>query len=379
MFCGCKNIRSYSPEVVLLLAMSIGFEGQAMELSASPIDVPKSEPSAEGRLTQKEIEMGDAYFTGHGVSQDLKLAAYWYEKAAGFGDPLAQNQIGYFYQTGLGVPSDPARAVHWYQLAAAGGLTRAKVNLGVAYFWGMGVEKDRKTAEQLFIEAANSGDSMARTYLGDMYFFGDGIQQDKGAGERLYENAVKMHNYWAAYRLGTILSQPSAHPKDLARALSLLREAAAAGFVPAMHSAGLLLVNNPALCISHEEALSLLKQSASAGMWKSSVVLGTLARDGKWTPQDSRMAYFHFRVGVLQGGAAARALLKNDLDILSKKIRAEELAKIDEEANAWTQKHSRPLEVLFKDGTEGPGMVAFALAIPPPGEHAGPLIPLAPF
>ena len=40
-----------------------------------------------------------------------KMAAYWYEKAAGHGNPQAQNQIGYFYQAGIGVARDPKRAV----------------------------------------------------------------------------------------------------------------------------------------------------------------------------------------------------------------------------------------------------------------------------
>jgi hypothetical protein len=95
--------------------------------------------------------------------------------------------------------------------------------------------------------------------------------------------------------------------------------------------------------------------------------------------QDSRAAYFHFRVGVLQGGEAAKALAKNDLQALSKKFSPEELAKIDEEASAWADKHNRRLEVLFKDRRDGASIAAFALGFPQSGEHAGPLIPVAPF
>ena len=76
------------------------------------------------------------YLAGHGVPQDLQRAAFWYEKAAGAGDPQAQLQIGYLYEAGIGVPKDPVRAFHWYQLAAAGGLVSAKVNLGIAYLFG---------------------------------------------------------------------------------------------------------------------------------------------------------------------------------------------------------------------------------------------------
>ena len=379
MLCGCYNRSCNAAKIVLLLATIPGHDCYALAISADTPDISKIQEAAAKGRAKSAIALGDAYLTGHGVQQDPKLAAYWYEKAAGFGDPVAQNEIGYFYQTGMGVSPDAVRAVHWYQLSASSGLPRAKVNLGVAYIWGIGVGRNPKTAEQLFIEAANKGDSMALAFLGDMYFFGEGVPQDKAAGERWYERAVKMHNNFAAYQLGRILSEPIERPRDLERAILLFRESAAAGFVFSMHSAGLLLVNHPELCTSHEEALSLLNQAASAGVWKSSVVLGALARDGKWVPQDSRNAYFHFRVGALQGGETAKALVKNDLQVLSAKLSPEELAKIDEEANAWAEKHNRPLAVIYKDRRDGVSVAAFALAVPQSGDHAGVLIPVSPF
>ncbi len=62
---------------------------------------------AERGSTRDEIALAGAYFMGKGVKQDPKMAAYWYEKAAGHGNPQAQNQIGYFYQAGIGVPHGP--------------------------------------------------------------------------------------------------------------------------------------------------------------------------------------------------------------------------------------------------------------------------------
>ena len=78
------------------------------------------EAAAKGKVSQ-EVELAADYLSGSGVPQDLRMAAYWYEKAAANGDPEAQNQIGYLYQTGIGVSQDPVRACHWYQLAAASG------------------------------------------------------------------------------------------------------------------------------------------------------------------------------------------------------------------------------------------------------------------
>ena len=108
----------------------------------SDADLPEIRASAQHGHVHDQIALGAAYLSGRGVQQDLKLAAYWYEKAAGLGDPSAQNEIGYFYEMGIGVSPNSSRAAHWYQLAASAGLLDAKVNLGIAYMWGKGVHKD---------------------------------------------------------------------------------------------------------------------------------------------------------------------------------------------------------------------------------------------
>jgi TPR repeat protein len=321
--------------------------------------------------------MGEAYLMGNGVSRDLKQAVYWYEKAAGMGDPVAQNQIGYLYEVGLGVQKDQVRAVHWYQLSAANGLTNAKVNLAVAYIWGIGTRSDVQMGEKLLHEAAAKGNSVAATYLGDLNYQGIGVPKDESAAEKWYDKAVKMHNYLAEYRMGMILSAPTGHRQNIKRALSLLRQSAAAGFVAAMHSAGLLLVNHPEICTSHQEALTLLNDAAAAGTWQSSLVLGALARDGKWVPQDDRQAYYHFRAGAIQGGDAAKALVAHDLQVLSTKIGAEEQALLDEQARDWAQDHSQHVSMLYKGQKTGPATVA--LASPASGTHAGVLLPFSAF
>jgi TPR repeat protein len=365
--------------LTLAFGLLFGFPIHSLAVPGIDPDIPRMQAAADKGVIHDQIALGDAYFIGRGVSQDLKLAAYWYEKAAGSGDPTAQNQIGYLYQVGLGVPADATRAVHWYQLSAAAGSTTAKVNLGVAYFWGIGVTKDPQLAEQLLREAANKGNAIACTYLGDMYYFGVGVPMDKNTAEAWFEKGTKLHNYLAAFRMASILSQPGDHPRDIQRAYSLFRESAAAGFVPAMHSLGLLLVNHPEFGASHEEALSLLTKSANAGTWKSSVVLGALARDGKFVPQDDKAAYFHFRAAVEQGGESAKAMLHNDLQVLSKRIGAAQRNSIDKEAGEWVQKHRIPLQMIYKGAEGATRFPMFALALPPDGAHAGSLVPVTSF
>jgi TPR repeat protein len=302
------------------------------------------------------------------------MAAYWYEKAAGHGSPEAQNQIGYFYQAGIGVPKDARLAAHWYQLAAASGFPKAKVNLAVAYLRGIGVQQNGDLAVRLFTQAFQDGNGTAATYLGLLHYFGISVKQDKVAAERWFESGLKLHDPLAAYDLGSMYSVNADHPHDLPRAAELLRQAADGGYVPAMHSLGLLLVNHPDLKQGPQESRTLLETAANAGSWKSSIVLGILARDGRGTPTDYKSAYYHFRVALLQGGAEADNVIKKDIEILNAKIGAEESQTAASAASTWFEHHSLALVFVYKDGVTRHDFPMVGIALAPDGS-AGQLLP----
>ncbi len=350
----------------------------ASRMLANPVndvDVPATQSGFQPRTIQEQIKLAGDYFAGRGVPQDLKRAAFWYEKAAGAGDPRAQFQIGYLYQAGIGVAKDPERAFHWYQLAATGGVLGAKVNLGVAYLWGYGVEKNEQTAIALFREAAAKGSGLAACFLGDSYHFGIGVARDDGEAERWYVKGAKLHNPQAQYNLGSLLFVGTNHEHNLGTAATLLRESAEAGYVAAMHQLGLLLVRNPELAKNPAETLTLLNDAANAGSWKSSMLLGVLARDGNGVPRNAGTAYFQFRVAVLEGGDEAEKLLKNDLQLLATELGADRTAEIDAQAEGWRQRHHTVLEFVYKQGENETGFPAYALAAPENGTHTAQLIP----
>jgi uncharacterized protein len=341
--------------------------------------IPRLQAAADKGFVPQEIELAAAYFTGSGVMQDLKTAAYWYEKAAESGDPEAENEIGFLYQTGTGVPADQARAFHWYQLSAASGYVKAKVNLGVMYVWGIAVRKNEEMGAQFFREAAASGSGAAAGYLGDMCYFGIGMRQDKAAAENWYAIGAKLHDPVAAYNLASLFSVEAGHPHDLPKAQGLLREAVSAGYVPAMHSLGLLLVNHPQLARTAQEPRMLLEDASAAGSWRSTVLLGVLARDGNGViAPEPETAYYEFQVAILQGGEEAKRLLANDIIVLSQKVsvkRAEELAA---NAGAWYRQHPTALSFVYKKDGNFKRFPALARAVADQSVHAGQLIPPPP-
>jgi hypothetical protein len=303
------------------------------------------------------------------------MAALWYEKAAEGGDPEAQNEIGFFYQTGTGVQVDLNRAFHWYQLSAASGFVLAKVNLGVMYAWGTGVAKDELLGAQLFREAAAKGCGVAATYLGDIFYFGMGVKQDKATGEAWYAKGVKMHDPFAEYDMGSLLALSPNHEQNLPLGARLLRQSADSGFVPAMHALGLLLTNHPELANSRQEARPLLETAANAGSWKSSVVLGVLARDGVGDSSGPEFAYYHFQIAILQGGEPARLLLEKDLDALSGNLEGKKRNELTFEAKSWFSLHKTAVEFVYKDPVHAKRFPRTALTPPQESVHAGMLLP----
>jgi uncharacterized protein len=306
--------------------------------AATP-NVHQLQAKAERGFVNQEIELAEAYFTGNGVEHDVKLAAYWYQKAAESGDPESQNLVGSLYEVGLGVPVDAARALHWYQLSAASGLSDAAVNLGVIYELGLGVKKDVLVAAQYFEKAVQRGNGTGATYLGTLYYSGIGVKEDKVAAEHWYVIGQKMHDPISAYNLGALYLTAPDHPHDISKGVRFLRQSAAAKYVPAMYSLALLVIQHTELAKSRQEAQDLLELTANAGYWKSSVVQGIVARDGKGVSVDSKAAYYHFRVAILQGGEVAENLIGHDARKLATMLGTEQSQALESEATSWFQQH----------------------------------------
>ena len=324
--------------VKLLIACIVIGPYSRIVRAATP-NVHQLQAKAERGFVNQEIELAEAYFTGNGVEHDAKLAAYWFQKAAESGDPESQNLVGSLYEVGLGVPADAARAMHWYQLSAASGLSDADVNLGVMYALGVGVKKDALMAAQYFEKAVQRGNGTGATYLGTLYYSGIGVKEDKVAAEHWYVIGQKMHDPISTYNLGALYSTAPDHPHDFLKAVRFLRQSADAKYVPAMYSLALLVIQHPELAKSRQQVQDLLEFTANAGYWKSSVLRGIVARDGNGVPVDTKMAYYHFRVAILQGGAAAENLIGHDAHKLATMLGTEQSQALESEASSWFQQH----------------------------------------
>ena len=186
--------------------------------------------AAEQENAKAEYNLGNCYYYGNGVQyRDRGEAVKWYTKAAEQGYTEAQNDLGYCYEFGEGVEKNYKEAVKWYTKAAEQGLPRAQCNLGVCYENGNGVEKNLEEAVKLYTKAANQGYARAQYYLALSYDNGKGVAKNDSEAMKWYLKAVKNNYPQAAYYYGAMLlagDKQKGVTKNIPEGVKYLRKAA---------------------------------------------------------------------------------------------------------------------------------------------------------
>lgn len=182
--------------------------------------------AAEQENAKAEYNLGNCYYYGYGVYQNYGEAEKWYTKAAEQGCAEAQNSLGYYYEIN---DLNPKKAVKWYTKAAEQGLPRAQCNLGVCYENGNGVEKNLEEAVKLYTKAANQGYARAQYYLALSYDNGKGVAKNDSEAMKWYLKAVKNNSPEAAYYYGGMLLEGNKQKgitKSIPEGVKYLRKAA---------------------------------------------------------------------------------------------------------------------------------------------------------
>ncbi len=144
---------------------------------------------AEGGDVPTQMVLGNLYYQGELVKQDLPMAIEWFFKAASAGHAEAQYAMGMIYYRGEGVERDPRRAVGWLKKTAAQGHIRAQVLLAHIYYNGETGVKEMALAKDYFQMAADAGDPDAQHFLARMYERGDGVVKSPSAAALWYSRS----------------------------------------------------------------------------------------------------------------------------------------------------------------------------------------------
>lgn len=186
--------------------------------------------AAEQENAKAEYNLGDCYYYGNGVQyRDRREAVKWYTKAAEQGNADAQNDLGYCYKFGEGVDRNLKKAVEWYTKAAEQGLPLAQCNLGICYENGDGVEKNLEEAVKWYTKAANQEYARAQYNLALSYDKGEGVAKNDSEAMKWYLKAVKNNYPQAAYYYGAMLlagDKQKGVTKNIPEGVKYLRKAA---------------------------------------------------------------------------------------------------------------------------------------------------------
>jgi TPR repeat protein len=77
--------------------------------------------SAERNNARAQIALGDIYYRGVGVKEDMQKALQYYTAASLNGDPLASYRVSIMYKTGVGTEKNLERYLEFLRMAVEGG------------------------------------------------------------------------------------------------------------------------------------------------------------------------------------------------------------------------------------------------------------------
>lgn len=248
-------------------------------LIASPTTAEAITHAAEQGNVVAENKLGEAYFLGHGVSQNFVMASFWFKKAAVEGYPSAEDNLGrtYFYGQGIAKNyihpepkgTDDVIAAYWFRKAADQGNIRGEEDMAKFYMNGLGgVLQNSAAAVHLYRKAVDQGSRIALWEMGNAFYkqrkfgvadywyrkaaklkscftsdaadlslgraynYGQGVPQNYVAADRWYRKAANQKSGFfpiAEYDLGRAYDRGQGVPKNRAKALYWWKKAAEYG------------------------------------------------------------------------------------------------------------------------------------------------------
>ena len=294
--------------------------------------------------TEAQSKLGQCYYTGEGVTKNLKEAVYWCTKAAEQGHALSQLRLGSFYVTldmeirRILSTQDYKMAAFWWTKAAEQGVAEAQFNLAIYYL----INKKMKEAKELIAKAAEKGLREAQKQYGILFWDigepkeavkwwekaamqGSADDKDKAIMEfdgvfinGFYKKAEKKNNdekYCeqgdadAQFNLGLCYYIGEGVDKDLEKAVYWYSKAAEQGRASAQFNLGICYENGEGVDKDLEKAVYWYTKAAEQGDADAQGNLGLCYENGEGVTKDHEKAMYWCSKAALKGNATAQSNL----------------------------------------------------------------------
>jgi uncharacterized protein len=251
------------------------------------------------------------------------------KKAAGFGDPSAQTDLGILYLRPDMREAHGAEAMQWFLRAAASGYASAEFNLGVMYLRGWGTQADSTEAVRWFRKAGRHGIQSANAYMG-LILVRSNNPAEQSDGFKAIRDAAKHGDSVAMNALGYCYDIGLGTAPNLNDALKWYKRAASKNDRGAQHNLAKLYRAGYGVPRDAAEAARLEQKACDAGNPFACSEMATAYLEGQGVAQDTAQA---LRYGLL--GNADQQFLSSASQSLSEDRRKQVTA----EAERWKQAH----------------------------------------
>jgi TPR repeat protein len=319
----------------------------------SPEEINQLQTKAQAGDPTAQINLGNAYERGDGVTQSDAQAVKWYRAAAELGTATAQNSLGIMFRIGRGVDQDKVEAVKWYHKAAKQEYPSALFNLGTAYYNGDGVGIDDTAAYAWFLLAQAFGDQSAAAavkrmkeeavnlqpqaleLIGDMYQKGGELPQNSEKAVNWYSKAAEDGGPRVQVKLAFLLLRGQSGTSNYAEVHRLCEKAADSHYPLGAYCLGQLYEQGVGVKRDLPKAAKWFTEAANAGLAAATLRLGKMYWQGEGVKQDKIAAYEFIYLASTSDLPEA----KQERERVEKELTPKEIEKGKTKASEWIGQH----------------------------------------
>lgn len=233
-----------------------------------------------------EFHLGECYYEGIGVEQDLEKAVTCYKRALAHGSMEAADALGTMAVLGEGMPADEKAAFTYFRTAVKGGYIASLYKLGDCYYYGRGTAQDFGRARDLFEKAWDNGDKAAAVRMGTIYLSGLGVEQDSRKAVDWFTQSAESGDPDGIFYLGECAWYGEGTAEDKKKAVDLYVAAAEGGQEQAMTRLGQIALEEG----HSEEAVQWFTRAAELGFTTAENFLAICYYKGAGVPRNEKTA-----------------------------------------------------------------------------------------
>lgn len=217
-------------------------------------------------------KLGDYYYHGSGVAEDVDKAKKYYLEAIENDYPYANMIVGNIELWTEASDSDSDNAFAYYQ--AAEEYQVINQGLGICYKYGIGTEQNEELSLEKLQIAAQNNYCIAQYELGLSYVNGVGTKPNAEKALEWFERAIEYDHINSYYEAGVLLLEGENVTQNLAKAKEYLEYAAQNDSADAQFVlANMYLIGN-GVEENSDYAIELFNKAADAGHEEASKIVG---------------------------------------------------------------------------------------------------------